>query len=96
VVVQRLLSWTHAGFSRFANAYLVRLGAKGAVEWVEQDGDGKATAAHEDEPETSWLIKLKNWMFSPFVREELLQAPLCVAPRSARGHRQWPPTAGQW
>ncbi|MGJ7494387.1 phospholipase D-like domain-containing protein [Variovorax sp. RT4R15] len=57
---------------RYTSAYLVRIGATGGVEWVEQDSNGTTTAVHEDEPETSWFIKSKNWLLSPFVAEELL------------------------
>lgn len=57
---------------RFTSAYLVRIGSRGGVEWIVQDGNGMVTAIHEDEPETSWLIQFKNWMLSPFVGEELL------------------------
>ncbi len=57
---------------RFASAHLVRIGATGGVEWVEQDRSGKATAIHHDDPEAGWLVKVKNWLLSPFVGEELL------------------------
>jgi len=56
----------------FTSAYLVRAGPTGGVEWVEQDGNGRASAVHKDEPETSWIIEIKNWLLSPLVREELL------------------------
>ena len=56
----------------FTSAYLVRLGPTGSVEWVEHDGSGKAVAIHTDEPETNWLVQIKNWILSPFVGEELL------------------------
>jgi len=57
---------------RFTSTYLVRLGASNGVEWVEQDSNGMAMAVHHDDPETSWFIKINNWLLSPFVREELL------------------------
>jgi putative cardiolipin synthase len=57
---------------RFASAYLVRVGATGGIEWVEHDSNGVATTVHDNEPETNWFVKIKNWLLSPFVREELL------------------------
>jgi adenylosuccinate synthase len=56
----------------FTSAYQVRLGPTGSVEWVERDASGRILAVHTDEPETSWLVQVKNWLLSPFVREELL------------------------
>jgi len=38
----------------------------------ERDRSGQVVAVHTDEPETSWLVQIKNWLLSPFVREELL------------------------
>ncbi len=55
----------------FASAYLLRLGPTGRVEWVEQDAQGRQTV-HRDEPETSWLFEIKNWLLSNVVAEELL------------------------
>jgi putative cardiolipin synthase len=56
---------------RFTSAYLLRLGPTGRVEWVEQTADGRQIT-HHDEPGTSWIMEIKNWLVSPFVREELL------------------------
>ena len=56
---------------RFTSAYRLRLGATGHTEWVEQDAEGRQTV-HTDEPHTNWFLEIKNWLVSPFVREELL------------------------
>ena len=51
--------------------YLLRLGPSGKVQWVQQDDQGRQTV-HDDEPDASWFVAFKNWVLSPFVREELL------------------------
>ena len=56
---------------RFTSAYLLRLGPSGKVEWVQQDEHGLQTV-HDDEPGADWFVAFKNWLLSPFVREELL------------------------
>ena len=56
---------------RFTSAYLLRLGPSGDVEWVQQDEEGRQTV-HANEPGASWLVAFKNWVLSPFVREEFL------------------------
>ena len=56
----------------FASAYQVRLGPTGSVEWVERDRNGQVIKVHTDEPETNWLVQIKNWLLSPWVLEELL------------------------
>ncbi len=56
----------------FASAYQVRLGPTGSVEWVERDRNGQVIKVHTDEPETNWLVQMKNWLLSPWVLEELL------------------------
>lgn len=56
---------------RFASAYFLQLGSTGRVQWVEQSDQGHKEL-HLDEPGTNWFIELKNWLLSPFVREELL------------------------
>ena len=56
----------------FASAYQVRLGPTGSVEWVERDRSGQVIKVHTDEPETNWLVQVKNWLLSPWVLEELL------------------------
>ena len=56
---------------RFTSAYLLRLGPSGKVQWVQQDDQGRQTV-HDDEPDASWFVAFKNWVLSPFVREELL------------------------
>jgi putative cardiolipin synthase len=57
---------------RFTSAYQVRLGPTGRIEWVERDASGEVLAVHTDEPETSWVVQIKNWLLSPFILEELL------------------------
>ena len=59
------------GTDRFTSAYLLRLGPSGKVQWVQQDDQGRQTV-HDDEPDASWFVAFKNWVLSPFVREELL------------------------
>ncbi len=56
----------------YASAYQVRLGPTGSVEWVERDRTGQLIKVHTDEPETSWIVQIKNWLLSPLVHEELL------------------------
>jgi len=54
------------------SAYRVRLRADGkGVEWVETDAEGRETV-HLDEPDDSWVLRLKNWFLAPFVMEEML------------------------
>jgi putative cardiolipin synthase len=54
------------------SAYRVRLREDGkGVEWVETSADGRETV-HLDEPDDSWVLRLKNWFLAPFVMEEML------------------------
>jgi hypothetical protein len=54
------------------SAYRVRLREDGkGVEWVETAADGRETV-HLDEPDDSWVLRLKNWFLAPFVMEEML------------------------
>jgi len=54
------------------SAYRVRLRADGqGVEWVESDAAGRETV-HLHEPDDTWTLRLKNWLLSPLVLEELL------------------------
>ena len=54
------------------SAYRVRLRADGqGVEWVESDADGRETV-HLEEPDDTWTLRLKNWLLTPFVLEEML------------------------
>ena len=53
-------------------AYKLRLTADGEhIEWVETDADGKQTV-HTTEPDDDAWLRLKLWLLSPFVSDELL------------------------
>ncbi|WP_298924290.1 phosphatidylserine/phosphatidylglycerophosphate/cardiolipin synthase family protein [uncultured Ramlibacter sp.] len=56
---------------RFRSAYLVRRGADGGTEWVEQAEDGLQTS-HLEEPDGDWMVALRTWLASLFVQEEWL------------------------
>ena len=56
--------------SRVQNAYRVRRGADGALQWVAVDDD--AEIVHHSEPESSLWLRLKNVLLSGFVPEQLL------------------------
>lgn len=55
---------------RLQSAYRVRLRPDGALEWLGMDEDGDMIL--EREPEASLWLKLRNWLLSPLVPEELL------------------------
>ena len=58
--------------SLVTGAYKLRLSADGEhIEWVETDADGKQTA-HTTEPDDDAWLRLKLWLLSPFVSDELL------------------------
>ena len=53
-------------------AYKLRLAPDGEhIEWVETDADGKQTV-HAQEPDDDAWLRLKLWLLSPFVSDELL------------------------
>jgi putative cardiolipin synthase len=53
-------------------AYRLRLSADGEhVEWVESDPDG-TQVVYTDEPGGYWWLRFKQWLFAPFVSDELL------------------------
>ena len=55
-----------------AGIYRLRLAADGeTIEWVARGSDGKEHAAVE-EPDHSWLERLKLWLIGPLAPEELL------------------------
>ena len=56
--------------SRVQDAYRVRRGADGALQWVAVDDD--AEIVHHIEPESSLWLRLKNVLLSGFVPEQLL------------------------
>jgi len=41
------------------------------IEWIETGADG-ARIIHTREPDHAWLLRLKLWLLSPFVGEDLL------------------------
>lgn len=55
---------------RLQSAYRVRLRADGALEWLGADDEGDMILLRE--PEASLWLKLRNWLLSPLVPEELL------------------------
>jgi putative cardiolipin synthase len=53
-------------------SYELRLGADRAdIEWIETRADG-TRIIHTDEPDHAWLLRLKLWLLSAFVGEDLL------------------------
>jgi putative cardiolipin synthase len=55
-----------------SGAYKLRLAADGEhIEWIETKPDGQQIV-HTHEPNSPWLLKLKQWLFAPFVSDELL------------------------
>ena len=56
--------------SRVQNAYRVRLGADGQLQWVAVDDDKEVV--HHSEPESSLWQRLQNTLLSDFVPEQLL------------------------
>ncbi|HEV8314892.1 MAG TPA: phospholipase D family protein [Burkholderiaceae bacterium] len=53
-------------------AYKLRLAPDGEhIEWVETDADGRQTV-HSTEPDDDAWLRLKLWLLSPFVSDELL------------------------
>ncbi|KQP38992.1 phospholipase [Pseudorhodoferax sp. Leaf274] len=55
----------------FQSAYRLRLSDSGRVEWLEPREDGGFTV-HTDNPGTSWMAEIWNWLSSLFVGEEQL------------------------
>lgn len=54
------------------SAYRLRLRGDGpGVEWLEHTAEG-TIRVHADEPDATPLLRLKNWLLSPFVVEEFL------------------------
>jgi hypothetical protein len=41
------------------------------VQWIERDAEGRETV-YRDEPNTSWVATLFNWVVAALVDEELL------------------------
>ena len=59
-------------FGLASGAYKLRLSADGEhIEWVETKPDGQQIV-HTREPDGPWLLKLKQWLFAPFVSDDLL------------------------
>ncbi|WP_326544305.1 phospholipase D-like domain-containing protein [Pseudorhodoferax sp.] len=56
---------------RFRGAWRVRLDAAGRLQWVEHDEDGTETVL-DGEPGVTPLIRLKRWLLTPLIPEELL------------------------
>jgi putative cardiolipin synthase len=55
-----------------SGAYRLRLSADGErIEWLEKDPDGKVIV-HLEEPDDSWLLRLRIWLFSKFIAEDQL------------------------
>ena len=57
---------------RLQSAYKVRLapGGRGGVEWLSMQDDGEMVL--QTEPDTSLWLRLKAWLLTPLVPEELL------------------------
>lgn len=56
--------------AKLENAYRLRLAPGGALEWLTLD-DEKEVVLH-DEPESTWLERLKHRLLGPLIPEELL------------------------
>lgn len=55
-----------------SGAYRLRLSADGErIEWIETDAQGQQTV-HRDEPDDDWLLRLRMWLYSRFITEDLL------------------------
>jgi phosphatidylserine/phosphatidylglycerophosphate/cardiolipin synthase-like enzyme len=55
-------------FADVGSSYRLRLDAGGRnVEWVEEDGDGKATAGYDAPPETTAWQRFKLRLIAPFI-----------------------------
>jgi putative cardiolipin synthase len=54
--------------SKLQSAYRLRLGASGGVEWLTMDDDKEVVLVAE--PDTTFLLRLQNWLFAPFVPEQ--------------------------
>jgi putative cardiolipin synthase len=68
----RVASDTLFGQLLASGAYALRLTPdREHIEWVETDADG-TVKVHPSEPEGAWLLRLKLWLLSPFVGEDLL------------------------
>ena len=53
------------------SAYRLRLGADGeAIEWIAKSDAGETV--HTEEPETDWKLRLRDWLLTPLVSEDLL------------------------
>lgn len=55
----------------FKSAYRLRLSDTGRVEWLEPSDDGQVIV-HRDNPGTSWMAEIWNWLSSLFVDEDQL------------------------
>ena len=56
--------------SKLQSAYRLRLGETGALEWLTMDDDKEVVLVAE--PDTTFLFRLQNWLFAPFVPEQEL------------------------
>jgi cardiolipin synthase C len=63
---------TLMGRDAYRSMYRLRLAANGEdIEWVATDREGR-DVVYKEEPDDSWLLRLKLWLLSPFAAEELL------------------------
>ena len=53
------------------SAYRLRLGTDGeTIEWIAKSDAGETV--HTEEPETDWKLRLRDWLLTPLVSEDLL------------------------
>jgi len=56
--------------SKLQSAYRLRLADSGSLEWLTMDDDKEVVLVAE--PDTTFLFRLQNWLFAPFVPEQEL------------------------
>jgi phosphatidylserine/phosphatidylglycerophosphate/cardiolipin synthase-like enzyme len=71
--VERVLQYFNATRSKDVNhVYQVKLKPDGSgLEWVALKGEGR-TEVLDSEPDMDYLLRLRLWLLSPFVSEDLL------------------------
>ena len=56
--------------SRLQSAYRVRIAPGGGLQWLTMDEGGEVVLT--EEPESTFWLRLHNWLIAPFVPEQLL------------------------